>query len=255
MRHCVSHRLRAGADYPADPAWGTAFPQVAWTLWKWYGDTRAPAQYYDNLRAYMDFMQGQVNSTGLGNLYSYYGDWCPPPAVPGTGQGPKPPGSLVSSVAYIGDVQRMIDIAGAVANQSEVQHFTDLYAALIAEYNAAFLNTSSYVYGNADAQGLQTAHASSIAIGAPPPAAAAPVFANLVNNIAANGGAWSTGITGMKYLTRVLIDGGADDVAVDMLLQTTYPSYGFMFNNDMEPATTLWELPDAPYEGPSMNSR
>lgn len=30
---------------------------------------------------------------------------------------------------------------------------------------------------------------------------------------------------------------------------------GYEFNNDNEPATTLWELPDGDSEGPGMNSR
>ena len=37
--------------------------------------------------------------------------------------------------------------------------------------------------------------------------------------------------------------------------QTTYPSYGWMFTNVWENATTLWELWDSPLEGPGMNSR
>jgi hypothetical protein len=37
--------------------------------------------------------------------------------------------------------------------------------------------------------------------------------------------------------------------------QTTYPSWGYMITNPTEPATTLWELWNAPSQGPSMNSR
>jgi hypothetical protein len=36
---------------------------------------------------------------------------------------------------------------------------------------------------------------------------------------------------------------------VDNLLRTSYPSYGYMFNNANEPATTLWELPDGACDG------
>jgi hypothetical protein len=47
-----------------------------------------------------------------------------------------------------------------------------------------------------------------------------------------------------------------EDLAVTMLSDTTYPSYGYMFNNPRETnATTLWELWNAPFEGDGMNSR
>ena len=49
--------------------------------------------------------------------------------------------------------------------------------------------------------------------------------------------------------------GGFGPLAVDTLLRTAYPSFGYTFNNDNEPATTLWELPDGDSEGPGMNSR
>jgi len=37
--------------------------------------------------------------------------------------------------------------------------------------------------------------------------------------------------------------------------QTTYPSWGYMIYNDIEPATTLWELWDTPTGNPGMDSR
>ena len=56
-----------------------------WTLWKQCGDTRTIADHYPALTNYMNFMQAQVDQTGLKNLYSHYGDCeyglrtcCPP---------------------------------------------------------------------------------------------------------------------------------------------------------------------------------
>jgi hypothetical protein len=38
--------------------------------------------------------------------------------------------------------------------------------------------------------------------------------------------------------------------------QVSYPSWGYMFYNDVEPATSsLWELWNGPTKGPGMNSR
>lgn len=47
------------------------------------------------------------------------------------------------------------------------------------------------------------------------------------------------------------------DVGVQLNLQTTYPSMGYMIEGkgNSEPATTIWELWDSDVEGPGMNSR
>jgi hypothetical protein len=65
----------------------------------------------------------------------------------------------------------------------------------------------------------------------------------------------TTGIVGLRFLLELLADGGMADVALAILQRTDYPSFGWAINHPLEPATTTWELYDAPQEGPSMNSR
>jgi alpha-L-rhamnosidase len=48
---------------------------------------------------------------------------------------------------------------------------------------------------------------------------------------------------------------GHHDMALELISSTTYPSYGYMFNNPYDNATTLWELWNTPLAGPGMNSR
>eukprot|EP00967_Tisochrysis_lutea_P138353 scaffold249529_cov35-Tisochrysis_lutea.AAC.2 len=46
------------------------------------------------------------------------------------------------------------------------------------------------------------------------------------------------------------------DLSLAILMQLDYPSIGYGFANPYEPANeSLWELADAPFEGPGMNSR
>ena len=76
----------------------------------------------------------------------------------------------------------------------------------------------------------------------------------------------TTGILGNKFLYQVLDDSlgeTASELAIGMIKGWNnktktfgnYPSYVYMSNNTLEPATTVWELWDAPNEGDSMNSR
>lgn len=91
--------------------------------------------------------------------------------------------------------------------------------------------------------GLQTAHAASIGIGVVPAANQAAVFENFVNDIMVKqGGHWNAGISGTFYFHRALIAGGRGDVALHTLLDDSYPSFGYWWNNAYEPATTFWEV-------------
>jgi len=75
------------------------------------------------------------------------------------------------------------------------------------------------------------------------------------HKISSKGNHVSTGIVSTAQIYPVLSDNGHHDLAVEMISSTTYPSYGYMFTNPYENATTIWELWDAPMEGPGMNSR
>ena len=49
----------------------------------------------------------------------------------------------------------------------------------------------------------------------------------------------TTGFIGVKFLMPVLTNLGRSDLAYDLAVQTTYPSWGYMLERG---ATTLWEL-------------
>lgn len=85
-----------------------------------------------------------------------------------------------------------------------------------------------------------------------PDADRAAIAAYLVDDIAKHNGHLAVGIIGMKHLMRALTATGNSDIAVNISLQTDYPSFGFTFNHEYEPATTLWELWNGPTEGPGM---
>lgn len=145
--------------------------------------------------------------------------------TPGTGQGPKPPASLISAQAFLTDLQRLVDMATLLGKTADVAYWGAYRATLIADYNAAFLNANGF-YGTANGDGLQSAQAVSLAIGAagwggPNFTAAVDLLANDVN--VTHGGAWVVGIVGMKQLHSMLTAGGYGSVALDTLLRTEYP--------------------------------
>ena len=198
----------------------------------------------------------RVNASGIGKLYQSYGDWCPPPATQGGGQGPKPPTSFTSGISLLVDLQRMVELATALGKSADAAMYASFRASLANDFNTAWLQHNG-AYGSANGDGLQTANSAALAIGGVVPAGVlANVSAALEVDVATtHNGHWSTGIIGMRFLHAALTASGQSTLALDTLLQVEYPSYGYWFNDPLEPATTLNELPDGSSEGPGMNSR
>jgi alpha-L-rhamnosidase len=73
----------------------------------------------------------------------------------------------------------------------------------------------------------------------------------LVKDIEQRGGHLSTGFLGTPFLLFTLADHGRADVAYRLLLNETYPSWGYML---LKGATTWWERWNGDTGDPSMNS-
>jgi alpha-L-rhamnosidase len=221
---------------PADPAWGTAYPLIAWYMYRYYGDTRILAGHYDGLKAYVDFLRSKAEK-GLVR-YSYYGDWV---AVE------KTPGSLVSAFYYYYDVRILADAARVLKKDADARMYTALGDDIRKAFNAEFFDPKTGSYAN----GSQTANTLPLFLDLATPAERGPAWGNLFDAIAyKNGSHLTTGIIGTKYIMEILDRQGNSDLAYDLACQTTYPSWGYMIENG---ATTLWELWQK-REGPSMNS-
>src|SRR5690606_30266485 len=79
---------------------------------------------------------------------------------------------------------------------------------------------------------------------------------HLEDDIIAKGNHLSTGFVGVSYLLPVLTDLGRTDLAYELLLQDTFPSW--LFSVDLG-ATTIWErwdgwTPENGFQTPIMNS-
>ena len=219
----------------ADPAWATAYHLLCWYMYQYYGDTRILEEQYDGLKKYVEFLRSQTEN-GLVK-FSSYGDWV---AVE------KCPGSIVSSFYYFYDVKIQAEAARILGKTQDAALYEKLAADIRTAFNREYYNPKTGDY----ADGTQTANT-------------LPLFLGIATE--KEGGAWgrlfddivykhdshlTTGIIGTKYIMELLTRNGNADLAYDIAIQTTYPSWGYMIENG---ATTLWELWQR-REGSSMNS-
>ncbi|UJR09426.1 hypothetical protein I4U23_013666 [Adineta vaga] len=233
-------------SYPADPNWGTALPTIVWQLYRHYQDRAILQTYHKHIRAYIESVHSDYNKTGLIKLNYHYGDWVSPPPHPMTNV------HLISSFAFLHDVYILINISQILAIDEDIKVYSELYQQLTDEFHRVFYTSSAGYY----ADGMQAAQILALALpNVVPNEIRQYVVEYLVKNIHDQGDHITTGIISTAQLFTVLSDNGYHDLSVELISSITYPSYGYMFNNPYENATTLWELWDAPFEGAEMNSR
>jgi len=221
---------------PADPAWGAAYPLLCWYMYRHYGDERILEEHYRGVKAYVEFLRSEAR----GDLLSAgrYGDWV---AVEST------PGELVSSFFYAYDVQILAETARVLGYAAEEKLYRDLAERIKKAFHRKFFDPETRSYGN----GSQTAQVLALFLDMVPDGERGKVLGNLRRDIVyARNTHLSTGIIGTKYVMDVLTRFGAVDLAYELAVRTSYPSWGYMISRG---ATTLWELWQ--YKtGPSMNS-
>ena len=223
-------------SYPADPAWGTAYPQIVWYMWQQYGDRRVLEENFDNLKKYVEFLRTRAPANVL--TYSYYGDWV---AIEPT------PGALVSDFFFDYDVQILAHIAKVLGKADDAATYLKLDTDIREGFNKKFFNPDTGSYST----GTQTANLLPLFLDIPPEKARGGVTWRLTTDIVYTHNTHvTTGFIGVKYLLPVLTRFGRSDLAYELATQTTYPSWGFMIARG---ATTLWELWQDK-TGPAMNS-
>merc|ERR1711871_64032 len=172
----------------------------------------------------------------------------------GKGQGPKPSSPYTSAFSYLNMVSQASYIAKVAGKKADAVSWEALRTKLDAEFNDAFLVSNASYDVEIGGDGFQTAQALALALGVSPDANTTREL--LLKSILENSGHYTTGIVGSKFLFEQLYLAGHEKTALDILMQTDYPSIGFYFADDKEQATeNLWELPDALVEGTGMNSR
>jgi alpha-L-rhamnosidase len=226
----------SGGRRPADPAWGAAFPLIAWYMYQYYGDRQVLEDNYDGIKRWVDYLCTRAQDGIID--YSYYGDWV---AIEKTS------GPLVSTFyhAYGADIlSRMAGVLGKAEDQAK-------YGKLAADVKAAFHRKFFSEAAGSYAEGSQAANTLALYLDAVPQERRGSVMGALVNDIVYGHDTHvTTGFIAVKYLIELLALNGRPDLVYELATQSSYPSWGYMIANG---ATTVWELWQNK-TGPSMNS-
>jgi alpha-L-rhamnosidase len=211
---------------PADPAWGTAYPTICWYMWQQYGDRRILEENYDGLRKYVEFLRSKAPDNVL--RFNFNGDWI------GVVE---PAGEVISDAYYYYDVTIMKNVAGILGKAADEQSYAHLADQIKDGFNRTFFDSKTNLY----AGGSQTAQAMALALGLVPEKVRGEVTWRLVKDVLYyHNTHLTTGFIGTKFLFPALSDGGHGDLAYDLAVQTTYPSWGHMIERGLTTVAEIW---------------
>ncbi len=219
----VAPRLVDLAD--GAPAWGDAGVIVPWTIYQMYGDTRILERHYDAMVRWMDYLDSaNPDHLWTNRRVNDFGDWLS--INDDTDKG------VLATAYFAYDASLMAQIAAILGCDEDAARFITLFEDIKTGFNAAYVSADAEVKS-----GTQTAYVLALRFGLLPelrPLAAE----HLVRAIEAKNNHLSTGFVGVGYLCPVLTEAGYSDIAYELLLNTTFPSWGYSITQG---ATTIWE--------------
>ncbi len=208
------------------PAWGDAGVIVPWTIYQMYGDTRILERHYEAMVRWIDYLDSaNPNHLWLNRRNNDFGDWLSINADTDK--------DVLATAYFAYDASLMAQIAAVLGRTEDAARFAALFEDIKAAFSAAYVSADAEVKS-----GTQTAYVLALRFGLLPEALRPLAARHLVQAIDAKNGHLSTGFVGVGYLCPVLSDAGCSDVAYQLLLNTTFPSWGYSLTQG---ATTIWE--------------
>ena len=242
LSHTDGLNLSAGG-----PGWSDAGVICPWTLYQCFGDRRILEDHYPAMQRYLARLEQQDYDTRHN-----FGDWLHHDAVT--------PVDLLAVAFHAHVLDLMSRIAGVLGRKRDAAHYARGFAKVRTLFNQRFVTRHGRIVGD-----TQTAYVLALRFHLLPeklrPLAVEHLKRDITqgryaNTLATRDGHLSTGFLGVKDLNFALSDHGQLELAYQLLLNETYPSWLFPVKNG---ATTLWErwdgwTPDKGFQSPGMNS-
>jgi alpha-L-rhamnosidase len=221
------------------PGWGDAGVIVPWTTWVQYGNTSVINDNWDAMQRWLRFIQDRnpdfLRKKGVGPNFA---DWLAPD--------PNTDKDLLATAYWALIANMMADMARATGKDTDARQYDEAVQNIRTAFQKAYIKDTGEV-----GTGTQTSYVVALYTKMAPAALEPLLVDRLVKDIEGRGWHLSTGFLGTPFLLFTLSDHNRSDVAYRLLLNETYPSWGYMLSKG---ATTWWERWNGDTGDPSMNS-
>lgn len=226
------------------PGWGDAAVVVPWELYRSTGDREALRRRIPTMRRWVDYV-ARHNPDGMwaSRRGNDYGDWL--------GVDEATPKEVLATALHARSAALAARAAALVGETDTASRLATIAERARRAFAAAFVGADGRVTGD-----TQTGYLVGLAWDLLPARVRAGAAARLVEKIEGRGDRLTSGFLGVGLLCSTLDRIGRPDVALRLLFQRSYPSWGYAVDHG---ATTVWERwdgvrEDGTFQNVEMNS-
>jgi len=222
-------------------AWADAGTVCPWTIHHVYADRRVLEEHFDAMERWIAYCR--THSQGLLRPAEGYGDWLSINA--------DTPKDVLATAFFAYSTRLTAEAAEALGMKDKAAEYMRLYEEIRQAFQKAYVSEDGRVKGD-----TQTCYVLALRFGLLPESLREKAVRYLVDDIANRDHHLSTGFVGTAQLMTTLSDFGETGVAYRLLLNDTFPSWGFSIKHG---ATSIWErwdgwTPEKGFQDPGMNS-
>jgi len=237
----------------ASAGWADVATIAPWTLFQVFGDTALLLQQYSSMKKYVDFVRQDAGRNYIWENGSVFGDWLffKPELINWTVPDGHTDQDLIATAFYAYSTELLIKAAKALGKEEDVKEYSEVLDHIKQAFQDNYITPAGRVVSHS-----QTAYVLALNFDLLPDDLRSRAVNYLVENIRSRENHLSTGFLGTPYICHVLSDNGKTDVAYDLLLQESFPSWLYPVKMG---ATTIWERwdgmkPDSTFQNKTMNS-
>lgn len=225
------------------PAWADAGVIVPWNLYRFYGDRRILRQSFDSMERFvMMVLEANPDLIWRNRNSHNFADWL-------NVETPTPP-EVLATAYFAHSANLLAKISLELGMRGAFEGYDELFRRIRTAFRKAFVKRSGRIHGD-----TQTAYVLALRFRLLSKMEAAGAARRLVADLEKRGHL-TTGFLGVGHLLPVLTQIGRDDLALKLLLNEEYPSWGYSIRQG---ATTIWERWDGwteekGFQDPGMNS-
>jgi alpha-L-rhamnosidase len=237
--------------------WGDAAVIVPWAMYEVYGDKQLLERQYASMKAYVDYIHKKSGDSLIWKGGSIWGDWLfyHPPAdhlnyfiLPNAHTNH----DFISTAFFAHGADLVSRAATVLGKTEDAAYYKDFHEKIKKVFVNEFITPSGRTISSAS----QTSYVLALHFGLMPEHLRPAAVNFLKQDILQKKKHLATGFLGTTYLCHVLSENGEAELAYDLLLQETYPSWLYPVKMG---ATTIWERwdgtkTDSTFQDPGVNS-
>ena len=239
-------------DYGAAAGWADAVLLVPWRHYWMYGDVQVLEDNYKAMTAWVDYMIKEAGADYWWNTGNHFGDWNFYRVEPDWyGKSAVTDKHLIAQAYFAHGCDLLADISGLLGKGERGRYYRQVGERARSRFVREYVTASGRV-----GAGTQTAYVLALDFDLLPDSMRRSAAAKLVTDIRAYKNHLTTGFLGTPRICPVLSRFGYTEVAYELLLQKSYPSWLYTVKQG---ATTMWERwdgikKDGSFQDPRMNS-